>query len=186
MVRRSRASPAGLLNAPACREALGASTAEIEKVGSALDAHIAASVPGVVERQGDVQPTPAFQRTLQRAVFEVQAAGNREVDSVSVLRALLGEYESSAVRILAEHGFERTVLLRRIGEVSRHAVRGSGSVSRGVNCSPSQRVVRATTSEAEIEKRLVALEAKIDKAIVEIGALSEKVSKLSRRRLKRE
>lgn len=170
-----------LLNDPACRDALAASAVEIEKLRAALDAHIFASVPGEAERPSDVQPTVAFQRILQRAVFEIQAAGQREVDSISVLRALLGESESIAVRMLDEHGFERSALLKRIGDNSRNAAHGSGSVSSGAGFPRSHRVVRIRTSESEIEKRLDALESKLDKAIADIGALAEKVSKSRRR-----
>lgn len=170
-----------LLNDPACRDALAASTAEIEKMQAALDAHIAALLPGETERQCDVQPTPAFQRTLQQAVFAVQTAGQRAVDSIDVLRALLGESESRAVRILAEHGLERAALLRRIGDIGRNAAHGSGSVRRGIDHSRSHRAVRANIAESELENRLAALESKLDRVIADIGALNEKVSKLSER-----
>jgi hypothetical protein len=53
------------------------------------------------------QPTLAFQRILQRAVFHVQQAGRPQVGSLDVLVAMFSEKLSHAVKVLNEQGMSR-------------------------------------------------------------------------------
>lgn len=48
----------------------------------------------------DAQPTLAFQRVLQRAIFHVQSSGRNEVQGENVLVAIFSEQESQAVYML--------------------------------------------------------------------------------------
>ncbi len=48
----------------------------------------------------DIQPTVAFERTLQRAIFHVQSYGNSQVSANNVLVAIFSEEESQAVYLL--------------------------------------------------------------------------------------
>ena len=54
------------------------------------------------DKQSILQPTPAFQRVLQKAIFQVQADGFPEVTGVHVLLAILSDYdaESQSVHVL--------------------------------------------------------------------------------------
>ncbi|MHB1239642.1 MAG: ATP-dependent Clp protease ATP-binding subunit ClpA, partial [Gammaproteobacteria bacterium] len=55
----------------------------------------------------ETQPTLAFQRVLQRAVFHVQSAGNKEVTGANVLVAIFSEQESQAVYFLNKQNITR-------------------------------------------------------------------------------
>ena len=90
-----------LLEAPKVREMLGACGADADALAGELRAHIEANTPQL--RDGDereVQPTLGFQRVLQRAVFQVQSSGRKEVGVVNVLVAIFSEKQSHAVFLL--------------------------------------------------------------------------------------
>ena len=55
----------------------------------------------------ETQPTNAFQRVLQRAVFHVQSQGRDEVSGINVLVALFGEKDSQAVYLLSKQDISR-------------------------------------------------------------------------------
>ncbi len=59
----------------------------------------------------DTQPTVAFQRVLQRAVFHVQSAGKKEVTGANVLVAIFGEKDSHAVYALHKQGVSRLTIV---------------------------------------------------------------------------
>jgi len=74
-----------------------------------------------------VQPSGAFQRVLQRAVFQAQSTGKPEVSGMNVLAAILSEQESSAARLLTE-GENQGKVTR--AHVIKYITRG---ISRGTN-----------------------------------------------------
>jgi ATP-dependent Clp protease ATP-binding subunit ClpA len=55
----------------------------------------------------DTQPTLGFQRVLQRAVFQVQSSGKKEVTGANVLVAIFGERESHAAYFLTRQNIAR-------------------------------------------------------------------------------
>jgi hypothetical protein len=55
----------------------------------------------------DVAPSPAFQRVVQRAILDVQASGGGSITGADFLVAIFSEQESTAVKILEEHGMNR-------------------------------------------------------------------------------
>ena len=57
--------------------------------------------------QRDTQPTLGFQRVLQRAVFNVQSSGKREVTGANALAAIFSERESQAVYLLEKQEVNR-------------------------------------------------------------------------------
>ena len=59
------------------------------------------------EDDRDTQPTLGFQRVLQRAVFNVQSSGKKEVTGANVLVAIFGERESHAAYFLSQQGIAR-------------------------------------------------------------------------------
>ncbi|MCW8995641.1 MAG: ATP-dependent Clp protease ATP-binding subunit ClpA, partial [Psychromonas sp.] len=65
------------------------------------------SVPEVRSQQIEIQPTIAFERVLQRAIFHVQSSGNTEVSSANVLVAIFSEQESQAVYFLRKANLSR-------------------------------------------------------------------------------
>ncbi|MEM9532678.1 MAG: ATP-dependent Clp protease ATP-binding subunit ClpA [Pseudomonadota bacterium] len=62
-------------------------------------------LPGNDER--DTQPTVGFQRVLQRAVYNVQTSGKKEVTGANVLVAIFGEKDSHAVYFLHKQDITR-------------------------------------------------------------------------------
>ena len=97
-----------LLEAPKVREVLGACGADADALAGELRAHVVANTPQL--RDGDereVQPTLGFQRVLQRAVFQVQSSGRKEVGVINVLVAIFSEKQSHAVFLLNRQNVTR-------------------------------------------------------------------------------
>jgi ATP-dependent Clp protease ATP-binding subunit ClpA len=69
------------------------------------------------------QPTVAFQRILQRAVFHVQQAGHSQVNSLNVLTAIFSEKLSRAVQLLNEQGMSR---LDAVNFITHGLTKGGG------------------------------------------------------------
>ena len=65
------------------------------------------AVPEVQSQKIEIQPTIAFERVLQRAIFHVQSSGNTEVSSSNVLVAIFSEQESQAVYFLRKAHLSR-------------------------------------------------------------------------------
>jgi ATP-dependent Clp protease ATP-binding subunit ClpA len=59
------------------------------------------------EEDRDTQPSIGFQRVLQRAVLNAQAAGKTEVSGANVLAAIFGEHESHSVYFLRKENISR-------------------------------------------------------------------------------
>ncbi len=89
-------------------DVLVACGANIDLLRSDLMAFIAETVPLLVDPQKtETQPTLAFQRVLQRAVFHVQAQGKDRVTGANVLVALFVEKDSQAVYLLSDQDISR-------------------------------------------------------------------------------
>ena len=65
------------------------------------------AVPEVHTQEIEIQPTIAFERVLQRAIFHVQSSGSTEVSAGSVLVAMFSEQESQAVYLLKKANLSR-------------------------------------------------------------------------------
>jgi ATP-dependent Clp protease ATP-binding subunit ClpA len=97
-----------LLDAPKVREALVACGADVDALAGELRTHVEANTPQLREAdEREVQPTLGFQRVLQRAVFQVQSSGRKEVGVVNVLVAIFSEKQSHAVFLLNRHNVTR-------------------------------------------------------------------------------
>lgn len=93
-----------------------------------------------LEHDEQTMPTMGFQRTLQRAVFRVQASGHKEVGGGNVLVSIFGEPETTAVALLRLQNTTRQDVidhLVRTGDssvtsvVSRDARLAAGFIGRG-------------------------------------------------------
>jgi ATP-dependent Clp protease ATP-binding subunit ClpA len=91
------------------REILKAGGADIRRLADELKRHIDETTPKMKAGEDDreVQPTLGFQRVLQRAVFQVQSGGRREVAVADVLVAIFSEKQSHAVFLLNRHEITR-------------------------------------------------------------------------------
>jgi hypothetical protein len=61
----------------------------------------------VVEGGDGPTPSAGFQRTMQRAIVNVQSSGRGQVSGANVLIAIFWEGESGAAALLAQHGMTR-------------------------------------------------------------------------------
>jgi ATP-dependent Clp protease ATP-binding subunit ClpA len=90
-----------ILDSPKVREVLRACGADLAELRQELKDHIDQSTPRVEDtEEREVQPTLGFQRVLQRALFNVQSAGKKEVGVTNVLVAVFSEKQSHAVFLL--------------------------------------------------------------------------------------
>ncbi len=97
-----------ILDAPRVREILKAGGADLRRLAEQLREHVDATTPRLKpDEEREVQPTLGFQRVLQRAVFQVQSGGRREVGVADVLVAIFSEKQSHAVFLLARHEVTR-------------------------------------------------------------------------------
>ncbi|NOZ51562.1 MAG: ATP-dependent Clp protease ATP-binding subunit ClpA [Gammaproteobacteria bacterium] len=97
-----------LVGNPTSNSALRACGANIEQLKRELDEFLEETTP--VLPSGDereIEPTLGFQRVLQRAVFQVQSSGNKEVTGANVLVAIFSEQESQAVYLLSKQHIAR-------------------------------------------------------------------------------
>lgn len=65
------------------------------------------AIPEVHTQEVEIQPTIAFERVLQRAIFHVQSSGSTDVSAGSVLVAIFSEQESQAVFLLKKANLSR-------------------------------------------------------------------------------
>ena len=65
------------------------------------------SLSEIKDEKLEVQPTIAFERVLQRAIFHVQSSGKTEVTADNVLVAIFSEQESQAVYFLKKSNLSR-------------------------------------------------------------------------------
>ena len=84
-------------------------------------------MPKSVEKK-EIQPTLAFQRVLQRAIFHVQSSGKSEVNGENLLAALFSEKESYAVYMLSRRNISRLDVVEYISHGKNTAVETEESV----------------------------------------------------------
>ena len=106
-------------------EVLNAAGADIEKLEAALREYLASNLHANKEQAGqiDTQPTLSFQRVLQRAIYNVQASGKKQVTTLNVLVAIFAEKDTQAVFLLGEQGVSRLDIVNYIS----HGISKNGS-----------------------------------------------------------
>jgi len=79
-------------------------------------------VPEIKTQELDIQPTIAFERVLQRAIFHVQSSGQAEVGASNVLVAIFSEQESQAVYFLKKFHLSRLDVVNFISHgIEKHS-----------------------------------------------------------------
>jgi len=97
-----------LVDNPSAAEVLRACGARLDDLRDEVEGFIADNTPLIPEgTDRETQPTLGFQRVLQRAVYQVQSSGQREVTGANALVALFGEQESQAVFLLNKREITR-------------------------------------------------------------------------------
>ena len=100
---------------------------DIESLQKEIKEYIKKNVPKSVEKK-EIQPTLAFQRVLQRAIFHVQSSGKSEVNGENLLAALFSEKESYAVYMLSRRNISRLDVVEYISHGKNTAVETEQSV----------------------------------------------------------
>jgi len=97
-----------LIDNPASNSALRACGADLNELKHDLTDFVHETTPLLPEGDDrEIQPTLGFQRVLQRAVFQVQSSGNKEVTGANVLVAIFSEQESQSVYFLGKQNVAR-------------------------------------------------------------------------------
>ena len=90
-----------LLGNPAAEDVLKACSVNLDQLRNELTVFLDETTPVLSEiDERDTQPTLGFQRVLQRAIFQAQSSGKKEVNGANVLVAIFNEQESQAVYLL--------------------------------------------------------------------------------------
>lgn len=80
------------------------------------------SITDIKNEKLEVQPTIAFERVLQRAIFHVQSSGKAEVSASNVLVAIFSEQESQAAYLLKKSNLSRLDVVNYISHgVEKHS-----------------------------------------------------------------
>ena len=114
-----------LLDNPSAEHVLHACEVNIELLRQDLIEFIHETTPvfSLDDIERETQPTLAFQRVFQRAVFHVQSAGKTEVSGANILAAIFSEQESQAVYFLRRENVTRLDVINYIA----HGVSKRGS-----------------------------------------------------------
>lgn len=122
-----------ILDTPKASEILRACGCDLPKLKKDLEEHLDRSIPPPEEAEDrealpptvEVQPTLAFQRVLQRAVFHVTSSGGKEVGVPHVLVAIFSEKQSHAVHLLNAQNVTRLDVVNYVsnGLIPRSSMR---------------------------------------------------------------
>jgi len=97
-----------LIDNPTSKNVLKACGANIEELEYDLNRFLDETTPLLPDKDDrEIEPTLGFQRVLQRAVFQVQSSGKKEVTGANVLVAIFSEQESQAVYFLNKQSVAR-------------------------------------------------------------------------------
>ncbi len=119
-----------LLDNESAIEVLDACGADREMLRRDLSEFVDSTTPVISSDDSgrETQPTLAFQRVLQRAVFHVQSSGKKEVRGANVIVAIFSEQESQAVYFLRLQNISRidvvNFLSHGIAKIGNQAERG--------------------------------------------------------------
>ncbi|MCK5523284.1 MAG: ATP-dependent Clp protease ATP-binding subunit ClpA [Thiomargarita sp.] len=104
-----------LLNDKAAVDVLHACGTNLNVLKKELLSFLEKTTPKLSKKdKRDTQPTLGFQRVLQRALFNVQSSGKKEVSGANVLVAILSERESQAVFFLEKQNISRLDMVNYI------------------------------------------------------------------------
>ena len=97
-----------LLDMPEISEIIENCNGDISQLREQLKSFIDKNTPKIENNESqEIQTTLGFQRVLQRAVFQVQSSGQREVNGRNVLVALFSEKQSQAAYLLSKQDITR-------------------------------------------------------------------------------
>ena len=129
-----------LTDNPSAAEVLRACGARLEELREEIRKFLSDTTPLIPDgADRETQPTLGFQRVLQRAVYQVQSSGQREVTGANVLVSLFGEQESHAVYLLNRQEISRLDVVNYISHgISKVTDEGDGRELTGGESSESE------------------------------------------------
>ncbi len=115
-----------IIDAPRVREILKACGADLARLSGELQKFIDETTPALAaDDDREVQPTLGFQRVLQRAVFNVQSSGKKEVTVANVLVAIFSEKQSHAAYLLSLQDVTRLDIVNSFPTACRRRARAA-------------------------------------------------------------
>ena len=180
-----------LLDEARAFEVLRAVGADLDELRSDLLEHVDQNTPKIPsgDDSRETQATLAFQRVVQRAVFNVQTSGRKEVTGANLLIAIFSEQQSQAVFFLKKQGIGR---IDCVNFVSHGITKAGGEESAGEDAGPAatagpQPEGEASEGKSALERFATNLNelarlGKIDPLIGREHELERVVQVLSRRR----
>ena len=156
------------------RKVLDHLSVDIDSLQKEIKEYIKKNVPKATDNK-EIQPTLAFQRVLQRAIFHVQSSGKTEVNGENLLAALFSEKESYAVYMLSRRNISRLDVVEYISHGKNIAVETEDNVEE----SPKE---SETHPEFLTNLNNLAKDGEIDPLIGRTDTLSRLFQVLGRRR----
>ena len=160
---------------------------DTNKLQSSLSLFISETTPLIAKKsKEETHPTLGFQRILQRAIFQVQAAGNTEVDVINILGAMFSEQDTEAVHLLRQENFTRLDIMNYIAHGKRQQNNNNFNMD-DFEPNIEESIVESNHEESPLEKYTVnlnkkALSGKIDKLIGREFEIDRTVQILLRRK----
>jgi len=174
-----------LIDNPTSKNVLKACGANIEELEYDLNRFLDETTPLLPDQDDrEIEPTLGFQRVLQRAVFQVQSSGKKEVTGANVLVAIFSEQESQAVYFLNKQSVARLDVVNFIS----HGISKVEDQSDAVGNSPEEETeLEGQTQKSPLESFAVnlnqlAMQGKIDPLIGRRHEIDRTLQILCRRR----
>ncbi|HFE38645.1 MAG TPA: ATP-dependent Clp protease ATP-binding subunit ClpA [Gammaproteobacteria bacterium] len=175
-----------LLDNPAASSVLRACGADIEQLKTEIAGFVDETTPQLVsDDERETQPTLGFQRVLQRAVFQVQSSGKKEVTGANVLVAIFSEQESQAVYFLNKQNITRLDVVNYISHgISKvHGEEDAGNSAAAVEDDLGvEQTSKSPLENYTINLNQLARDGKIDPLIGRKAEVERTVQILCRRR----
>lgn len=160
---------------------------DTNKLQASLGTFINETAPIIAKKsKEETHPTLGFQRILQRAIFQVQAAGSAEVGVVNILGAMFSEQDTEAVHLLKQQKFTRLDIMNYITHGKKQQNKNNFNID-DFEPNIEESIAEQNNEESTLEKYTVnlnkkALSGKIDKLIGREFEIDRTVQILSRRK----
>jgi ATP-dependent Clp protease ATP-binding subunit ClpA len=175
-----------LLDNPTSSNALRACGADLQQLHDELSKFLEDTTPTIPDgEEREIEPTLGFQRVLQRAVFQVQSSGKKEVTGANVLVAIFSEQESQAVYLLSKQDIARLDVVNYISHGISKVDDNSEADALGTQSEEeveSENQSKSALESFAINLNQLAMQGKIDPLIGRKNEIDRTLQVLCRRR----
>ncbi len=173
-----------LVDNPTSNSALQACGADLDELKRDLTDFLHETTPLLPEGDDrEIQPTLGFQRVLQRAVFQVQSSGSKEVTGANVLVAIYSEQESQAVYFLGKQNVARLDVVNYIAHgISKVDEGDTESISGSEDDTEAEASAKSPLENYTTNLNQLAMAGKIDPLIGRKDEIQRTLQVLCRRR----